>query len=348
MSIHKSLFKTILSLALITSAVTAVSCTKKSSQSSSRKNEVIVYTYDSFASEWGPASKLTELFKNRTGLTVTFVDCGDAVQAFNRAVLEKDNTIADIVLGLDNNLTDEARKSGLFTVYKPNGSENISDGSLLKELGEDWLFTPYDYSHFALIWNTGSTLPEPESLSDLTKDIYKKKIILMDPRTSTPGLGFAAWTVAVYGEKYSDYWKALKPNILTMAPGWSTGWGMFLAGEAPLVISYTTSPAYNVEIENDRRYKALLFTEGHVEQVECAALLKNAPNTKGAKQFLDFLISEEAQNTLPLTQWMYPVNKRVILPESYSIAAPVPSRTLLTDSAKTKLAVEEITKILSE
>ncbi len=330
----------ILSLTVLTDFI---SCTKKSE----RENTVVVYTYDSFAGEWGPGAKMAELFKEKTGLTVNFVDCGDAVQAFNRAVLEKDSPNADIVLGIDNNLADEAKKSELFISYIPKEASNLVSEDLVNDLGGSWILTPFDYSHFAIIYDTASSIPEPEHLSDLTKDIYRKKIILMDPRTSTPGLGFLAWTVSEWPETYNEYWEALKPNILTMTPGWSAGWGMFLAGEAPLVVSYTSSPAYNVEIENDMRYKALIFSEGHVQQVEGAGILKSAQNMSGAKKFIDFLISREAQELIPLTQWMYPVNKNVRLPESYNIAAPVPEKTLLTDSKNTNKAVEEVIDILN-
>ncbi len=316
--------------------------------SDERLKEVVVYTYDSFAGEWGPGAQLIELFNQKTGLTLNLVDCGDAVQAYNRAVLEKDNVQADVVLGIDNNLAPKALASGLLESYKPANADSVIAKGLEDALGGKWLLTPYDYSHFAMIYDTKSAVPAPASLEDLTKAVYSKKIILMDPRTSTPGLGFAAWTVAKYGDKVNEYWSALKPNILTMTSGWSEGWGMFLNGEAPLCVSYTTSPAYNVEYENNDRYVALIFDEGHVEQVEGYGLLKNAPNPDGAKKFMDFMISAEAQNILPLTQWMYPVNKSVELPDSYKTAAPIPSVTLDYDPSVVDSSVEKIIGTLSE
>ena len=170
----------------------------------------------------------------------------------------------------------------------------------------------------------------------------------MDPRTSTPGLGFVAWTLSALGSQYKDFWQKLKPNILTMTSGWSEGWGMFTKGEAPLVISYTTSPAYNAEYEDDYRFKTLLFEQGHICQVEGAAILKNAPNKDGAKAFLDFLITEDTQNLIPLTQWMYPVNKNVELPQSYKKAAPIPQKMLSIDSEKVDSSVEEIISLLDK
>ncbi len=319
-------------------------CSKKSS--SSRQNEVVVYTYDSFISEWGPGPEIEKAFEEKTGLNLEFVDCGDGVQVLSRAVLEKNNVQADVILGIDNNTIDKARKENILISYKAKDAEKVIPESVAAELGNDWILTPYDYSHFAMIYDTKSNVPCPKSLDELLNPVYEKKIILMDPRTSTPGLGFVSWTVAVYKDNVLDYWKSLKPNILTMAPGWSSGYGLFKAGEAPLVISYTTSPASHVEYDHTDRYVAAVFEQGHVMQVEGAGILKNAPNKKGACEFLDFLISEDAQKLIPLTQWMNPANKNVELPESYKIAAPIPSKTLKTDSALTSSYVDKIMSVL--
>ena len=220
-----------------------------------RLNEVIVYTYDSFCGEWGSGPEIAKLFEAKTGIKVTFIDCGDGVQILSKALLEKKDPYADVLLGLDNNLTEKAAKSGVFEAFKPANANVLADG-LEEELGGNWLMTPYDYSPFAIIWNSKSGVPAPACLEDLTKDIYKKKIILMDARTSTPGLGFETWVNKVYGDKAADYMKRLEPSILTMAPGWSVGYGMFTDGEAPLVISYTTSPAYHIEYGEGDQYKA--------------------------------------------------------------------------------------------
>lgn len=321
------------------------SCSRMSKVSPERLKEVVVYTYDSFISEWGPGPALIEAFEKQSGYKLTFISCGDGGQVLARAVLEKDNPQSDVLVGLDNQLVDEARKRGILTAYKPLNAETLIPPSLL--LCDDWLLTPYDWSNFALIYDTKSSVREPVSLEDLTKSEYEKKIILMDPRTSTPGLGFVSWTVSVFGDKYLDYWKRLKPNILTMAPGWDTGYGLFTSGEAPLVISYTTSPAYHVEYENETRYKALIFDEGHAYQIEGAGVVKNAQNEKGAKAFIDFLISREAQDLIPLLQWMYPVNKDVVLPSSFD-AAPKAGKNVSADPQKVLDASEKIMTMLSQ
>ena len=304
----------------------------RSANSSKNSGEVIVYTYDSFVSEWGAGPEIAEKFEKATGIKATFVDCGDGVQLLSRAILEKNAVQADVILGIDNNTAKKALDADILDSYKPKDAEKIISKEIKAQLGDENFLTPYDYSHFAMIFNTQSNLPEPNSLSDLTNSVYKNKIILMDPRTSTPGLGFVAWTRAIFTDdkSFEDFWTAIKPNLLTMAPGWSAGYGLFTNGEAPIVISYTTSPAANLEYDKIDYYKALVFDEGHYMQVEGAGILKNAPNRANAEIFMDYLISEEAQNVLPLTQWMYPVNKNVVLPECYAKAAARPTKRPLS------------------
>lgn len=312
---------------------------------SPRPNEVVVYAYDSFLSEWGPGPEIKKRFEEKTGLTLTFVEGEDAVSLLSKAILEKDDPQADVLIGLDQNCSYKALEADILETYKPENADQLIPESLVKEIGGNWKITPFDYSHFAIIYNTKSSVPAPKSLEDLTNPVYQKQIILMNPRTSTPGLGFVAWTVAVLGDNYLDYWKSLQPNILAMTPGWSAGWGMFEKGEAPLVISYATSPAATYEYNGATDYEALVFDEGHPIQVEGAAILKGAKNLEGAKKFMDFFISDDAQNVIPLTQWMYPANKNVSLPESYKKAAASPKKTVSADPKKVEEAVEKIMEL---
>ena len=307
--------------------------------------KLVVYTYDSFISEWGPAPELARIFKEKTGIDITFIDAGDGAQIISRVMLEKDNPRADLVIGFDNNRMNVVRSSGAFEAYKPLNAETIIPDAL--RLDNDWLATPYDWSFFAIIYDTEASTPEPRSLAELANPAYQKKIILMDPRTSTPGTGFVAWTLAAFGEACGDFWRALKPNILTMAPSWSTGYGLFTSGEAPLVISYITSPAYHIEYGEGERFRAARFDGGYPVQIEGAAIVRGAKNADNAKLFLDFLITEEAQAVLPLTQWMYPVNPAVVLPASYG-DAPNIADALTVENEALAAAIDEVMSILAE
>jgi len=285
-----------------------VSCKKE------KNSELVIWTYDSFNSEWGPGPDVSKVFEDKTGIKVTWVNGGDAGQIVSRLIQEGGNSNADIILGFDQNLAGRVINSGLLEAYKPKGAEKIFNELVLDS---SFRITPFDYSYFAIVYDSQTVSP-PKSLEDLTSNQYKQKLILIDPRTSSPGLGFFTWVKEIYGANWQDYWRRLQPSILTVADGWSAAYGLFTHGEAPLVLSYTTSPGYHLEYEQTERYKAAIFPEGHAMQIEAAGLLKAAKNKGNAKTFLDFMISPDFQNIIPLTNWMYTVID-IPLPDSFRV-----------------------------
>lgn len=345
---HPSFFPRIVHAFLLLTAfgslLALASCSRKPTAdlNPERLKEVVVYAYDSFVSEWGPGPKLTELFQAKTGYKLTLISAGDAAQVLAKAMMEKDSPAADVLVGIDNLLAPKALEAGVLAPYKPADSDKIPENL---RLAPKWHLTPYDWGYFAIIRDTAKLSFAPRSLEDLTRPECAKRLILLDPRSSTPGQGFVAWTRAVYGPAYLDYWKRLKPSILTVAPGWDTGYGLFTAGEAPLVISYTTSPAYHAEYEEAGRYEALVFPEGHTAQIEGAGMVSGAPNRKGAQAFLDFLVSGEAQAVIPLTQWMYPVREDFPLPTSYDYA-PKADKLLAVSTQGLQEAVDAVISVL--
>jgi thiamine transport system substrate-binding protein len=306
-------------------ALSAVPLFAGGSKEPAATDEVIVWTYDSFVSEWGPGAQISEAFKKATGLSVRFVSQGDGGALLAKAVAEGPKADADILLGIDQNLKEKAIAAGILEPYKPTGADRIPADLVVDS---EFRLTPYDFGHFAIIYDSEKIPEPPKSLEDLTRKEYARKLILMDPRTSTPGLGFFSWTMAAYGDGWQAYWKRLAPSILTVAEGWDTGYGLFTSGEAPLVLSYTTSPAYHLEYDKTERYRAALFDQGHAVQIEAAGILKSSKRAKNARIFMDFMLTADFQSVLPLTNWMYPVVDAK-LPESYRIA-PKPSKIIPT------------------
>ena len=261
-----------------------------------------VYTYESFISEWGPGPKVKEAFEKTCDCTVDFVGVSDGVALLTRLKLEGEGTKADVVLGLDTNLVAEAKATGLFEAHGIDASAAKVPGGF-----SDDVFVPYDYGHFAVIYDTETMKTPPKSLKDLVEGDPKEKIVIEDPRTSTPGLGLLLWVKSVYGDKAGEAWAKLKDRVLTVTPGWSEAYGLFTKGEAPMVLSYTTSPAYHMVAEQTERYQAAAFSEGHYIQIEVAGLTKSAPQKELAREFLSFMLTPGFQDTIPTNNWMMPV-----------------------------------------
>jgi len=288
-----------------------------------------VYTYESFVSEWGPGPKVKEAFEKTCACTVNFVGVADGVALLTRLKLEGETSKADVVLGLDTNLVEEAKQTGLFEAHGVDASAVKVPGGF-----SDDVFLPYDYGHFAVIYDTETIKTPPTSLKELVEGDPAQKIVIQDPRTSTPGLGLLLWVKSVYGDKAPEAWAKLKDRVLTVTPGWSEAYGLFTKGEAPMVLSYTTSPAYHMVAEETDRYQAAEFSEGHYIQIEVAGLLKNAPEKELARQFLAFMLQPGFQDTIPTNNWMMPVAATSEpLPEAFGKLVQ-PKTTFLMDPAE--------------
>ncbi len=290
------------------------------------KPTLTVYTYDSFAADWGPGPKVKAAFEKENNCTLTFVPASSAIGSLRKIQLEGKETKADVLLGLDTSTSDMAKETGLFAKHTTDTSK-LS----LPVTWQDDTFVPYDYAYFAFVYDSNRTAKAPTSLEELANTPKEFKIIIEDPHSSTPGLGLLLWVKAQYGDKAADYWKRLAPHILTVTKGWSEAYNLFLKGEADMVLSYTTSPAYHMIAEKKFQYKSANFPAGHYGQIEVAAALKSSKHPKLARKFLDFLTTETFADIIPTTNWTYPVTgTQKGLPEGFE-KLYVPEKMLLLD-----------------
>jgi thiamine transport system substrate-binding protein len=301
--------------------------------------ELTVYTYDSFAAEWGPGPAVKAAFEAECGCTLTFVTAGDGAALLSRLMLEGPGTQADVVLGLDNNLTERARATGMFA---PHG---VTAAHALPVDWADDTFLPFDWGWFAFVADAGTPAPadfRALAASDLS-------IVIQDPRSSTPGLGLVMWVKAAYGDQAGAIWADLADNIVTVTPGWSEAYGLFLEGEADAVLSYSTSPAYHLIAEGDASKVAWSFAEGHALQVEVAAALAGSDQPDLARAFLAFVASEAFQSVIPTTNWMYPAFAAP-LPEGFATLIAPGSLPFdpVTAEAQRAAAVEEWRQALAQ
>jgi len=283
---------------------------------------------------------------------VKLISVGDAGQLVSRLQLDaaRGKPSAQVVVGLDQVIYRRAKPQlEMWGDWKPKGYGNLRAESLV-EPG----FLPFDYGVLALMADReklkAEGLAEPKSLAELVDEKYRRKLLVQDPRTSTPGLGFYLFVREVQGKGWEDFWKKLSRQWLTLAPGWDSAYSLFTKGEAPLVWSYTTSQAYHEEhgdgTGSSRRYAAVVFEEGNPLQIEGAALVlggaKTASEKQAARDFLEFLISDEAQAKVPRTNWMFPARDRVALPPSFQ-ALPKPARwrTVATDVTQVETALKD-------
>jgi len=278
-----------------------------------------VYAGDYFNSEWGPGPGIEKGFEARCGCDLVF-KTGDLLP---RLLLEGERTEADVVIGLTSDITKKARDSGLFA---PHGL----DTSALT-LPVDWqddTFVPFNYGHTAFVYNNELVENPPASFEDLLNAPDDLRLVIQDPRSSISGLALVLWVHAIYGDEAEAAWAKLAPKIVTVTKGWSESYGLFTDGEADMVLSYTTSPAYHIIAEEDLTKSAAIFPEGHYFMVELVAKLSTTDNPDLADQFMAYVLTEDFQSMIPTSNWSFPsALPREKWPEGFR-ELPVPDKVL--------------------
>ncbi|MBL4892653.1 MAG: thiamine ABC transporter substrate binding subunit [Rhizobiaceae bacterium] len=293
---------------------------------SADKPNLTIYTYDAFAADWGPAPKIKTSFEKICDCTLIFVAADSSIGALRKVQLEGADTKADIILGLDTNIAEAARATGLFAEHGA-----VTTSLVLPEKWSDKVFLPFDYSYFAFVYDTDIVKNPPRSFAELAAMPDDFKIIIQDPRSSTPGLGLVLWVREIFGDKAPEYWKSLAPKILTVTKGWSDAYGLFLKNEADMVLSYTTSPAYHLIADGKSNYASANFSDGHYMQIEVAGILKSTKQRELAAKFMQFMLSDTFQNIIPTTNWAYTVTKtKEGMPKGFE-TLHVPEKSLLFD-----------------
>ena len=302
-----------------------------------------VYAPDYFASEWGPGPSIEAAFEKECNCDLQF-KTGDVL---SRIILEGARSEADVVIGLNTDVTKKARETGLFAAHGQDNSQLT-----LPLTWTDQVFLPFNYGHTAFVYNAEKLREAPQSFDALVHSNDELKVIIQDPRSSISGLALVLWVKAVFGEEAENVWEKLAPKILTVTKGWSEAYGLFTEGEADMVLSYTTSPAYHIVAEGDLTKKAAIFPEGHYLMVELAAKLKGTDNPELADAFLAFIMTDTFQNLIPEGNWSLPAAFEVSeWPQAFQ-ELPLPEKVLFYSEEEAAtlrgVAIEEWRRALSK
>jgi len=292
-----------------------------------------VMTHDSFA----VSEDVVKAFEDANNAKVTFLQSGDAGAVLNKAILTKDAPLADILYGVDNTFLSRALEADIFESYASPELANIPDAFKLDSTNKA---LPVDYGDVCINYDKkyfgDNSLAVPQSLEDLTKPEYANLLVVENPATSSTGLAFMLATVAHFGDGYLDYWGDLKANGVVVVDGWETAYyTKFSAssgrGPQSMVVSYGTSPAAEVIFADppidDAPTASILGPDTCFRQIEFVGILKGTQNHPLAEKFVDFILSKQFQEDMPMQMFVYPVNTTAILPEAFTKYSQAPSQT---------------------
>ncbi|MBZ9640309.1 thiamine ABC transporter substrate binding subunit [Streptomyces sp. PSKA30] len=318
----------VVGLGLITLPVLSAcgSSSESGSEGSGDSRTVTLVSHDS----WAVSKGVLADFEKQSGYTVKVLKDGDAGQAVNKAILTKDNPQGDVFFGVDNTLLSRALDNGLFQPYEAKGADLVlpeyrvdQDKHRVTPVDTGDICVNYDKAYF-----TEHKLDPPQSFDDLTKPAYKNLLVTENAATSSPGLGFLLGTAAKYGDGWQDYWKKLTANGVKVVDGWEQAYyeefsgsssGRKAGGDRPLVVSYASSPPAEVVFADPKPKTAPtgVATGTCFRQIEYAGLLSNARNIEGGKALLDFLLTKEFQDDMPLNMFVYPVREGAEVPDEF-------------------------------
>lgn len=301
-----------------------IACTSQPASTEAVESQtLVVMAHDSFA----VSEELVQSFEDANQAEIVFLQSGDAGAMLNKAILTKDAPLGDVLFGVDNTFLSRALEADIFEAY---------DSPALAQIPEEFKFDPsnhalpvdygdvcinYDKSYFA-----ENDLLVPQSLEELTKPEYKGLLVIENPATSSTGLAFLAATVSHFGDAFPDYWRALKENEVVVVDGWETAYYTNFSGSSghgpqPMVVSYASSPAAEVVFAetpvDDAPTASIIGPDTCFRQIEFVGILKGTDQRALAEKFVDFMLSKQFQEDMPLQMFVYPVNPNAALPEAF-------------------------------
>jgi len=322
--------KSLLMIILMSSAITLPGCLGTVGIEVD-KGTIRILTYDIYAL----SDSVISDFEKETGYEVVFIKQEDGGAVLETALQTMDSPIADLIIGIDNSFLQIALDHEL---YQESGITLPSIHPQASAPYSGSLAIPYDWGKVCFNIDSGyadgENVSMPTSLWDLTGEDWKGKVAVQNPRTSTPGRAFLAATVDYFendadnSTDYSDWWSAMNDNDIIITNGWSesylqyyeAGYGVWddsFIGGAHAAVSYCHSPGaeayWGGGVTNS---VALNISGASFLQVEYAGIASGpGVNIEGATVFLELLLSNSIQSTIPETNVMYPALSHLSIPE---------------------------------
>lgn len=250
-----------------------------------KNNKLVVYT----AGPTGLAEELENAFEQNTGMTVEVFQ-GTTGKVLARLESEKANPVADVVILASLPAMEGLKEQGSLLAYKEaKGKEAINP----EWSDKDGYFYGYSASALGIVYNTNNVKEAPKEWEDLTKPEWKGKIAIPDPSQSGSALDF----LYGYTQGNPDAWKTIeawKDNDLMLAGANKEALETVVTGSKDIVISGVDYMTYAAKADGEP-VDVLYPESGTVVSPRPAGILKEAQNVEGAKQFIDFLLSNEGQ-----------------------------------------------------
>jgi iron(III) transport system substrate-binding protein len=249
-------------------------------------DKIVVYS----AAPQELVDKVIPAFEKASGLKVELVKAG-AGELINRVKAEKGRMAADVVWSVGGEVLQA--NPDLFQPYTPNEADKI-----VAEVRSKGKWTPFTVVATAFSVNTQqlTELQRPKTWLDLAKPEYKGKISIARIDKSSSSYIQLATLLQIYGldKGWELYGKIMDNTQLATSSG---AVPKFVNdGEAAIGVN---NEDVALRFKNGGGPVEVIYpSDGTTAQADGMALLATPQNLKGAKLFMDFVLSKDAQTAV--------------------------------------------------
>ena len=216
---------------------------------------------------------------------------------------------ADLILGMNNSLLVPVLRESVLVSYKPTGIYQVKRKFIFDE---SYHLIPYDFCYLAVTFNEEEISFDPQTFGEMQDGKWENKIIVSNPLESGIGKAVFLWSVATFnGNGFGHFWRSIKNNLFAVTSTQREAYDLFLAGEAPIVLSESTFENYLNDFYPNKKYSSFIPEEGGFLLIEAVGILESSQNKKLAEQFVEYLLTEEFQKKILRQKYKYPVNENL-------------------------------------
>ncbi len=263
-----------------------------------------------------------DAFTKATGIKVQYIEAGSG-GVVQRVAKEQTNPQADVLVTLPP-FIQQAVAQGLVQPYTPKEADKIPADS--KDPAGNYTALVNNYLTF--IYDSAALPAAPATFADLLEPKFKNKIQYSTPGQAGDGTAVMLQVMHAYGSADAAfaYFKQLQAN--NRGPSASTGKLTALVNKGELLVANGDLQMNLDQVKTNPNVRIFFLAGPDGKRSTFAlpyyvALVKGAPNAENGKKLIDWLLTQDAQKTLPDVALGLPVRSDVhpTGPAADSIAA---------------------------
>ncbi|SDX93959.1 thiamine ABC transporter substrate-binding protein [Halopenitus persicus] len=291
---------------------------------------LVVGTYGAFidAPSTSPGAWLKDAFEAETGAELVWQTPPNGLNYYIERHNAGVDVEADLYLGLnpdDMVHIDENAEGTLFAqAGDVEGRDDVKPGL---DFDPNDRAIPYDTGYISLVYD-GTATEAPETFEGLLAEEHRGDLIAQAPGSDT-GRAFLLHTIHEFGADgeydYLDYWADLQANDVRVLGTWSDAYDAWSAGEAPMVVSYSTDQVFAAESGADlQKHQIRFLNDQGYANPEGMATFADAADPELAREFMSFVLRPEIQGGIARRNVQFPATETAELPDDYADLAHEP------------------------